>query len=250
MRAREVFFNNFLIPEMKKISKMLGFKSCPTPKFETIDLEDSVEWVRAVTRLGEIGILTPDEVITSMDTGRLPTPDESIKHQEEFKSLKDKGYYQPITTGAYDQKELAKLNAEMKSPPINALPGRKPGANTTKKKITPMSKANEFIFSSTKIKDIVVLADKLESNVKSQLKKSFKIKQLSEKQNSIAKKIAELIMTNEEVSDWENTEKIKSYCLNPVDTNPERVNNLNKIAADHGLNNYMASILLNSIVDE
>lgn len=251
MRAREVFFNSFLIPEMKKISKMLGFKACPVPKFETIDLEDSVEWVRAVTRLGEIGVLTPDEVITSMDTGRLPTSEESVINQEKFKLLKDKGYYQPITVGAYDQKELAKLNAEVKQAQINELPGRKPGKNKTTKKITPISRAGEeFIFSSSKVKDTILLANELETDVKSQLKQIFNIKKLNDKQNSIAKKIAELIMINEDISFWKDKEKIKSYCSNPLDTNPDRVKNLNKIAADHGLDNYTASILLNSIVED
>lgn len=250
MRAREVFLNNFLIPEMKKISKLLGFKSCPTPKFETIDLEDSVEWVRAVTRLGEIGILTPDEVMTSMDSGRLPTKEESILSQEEFKALKDKGYYQPITTGAFDQKELAKISAEQKAiNSVKALPGRKPGANKSPKKVTPMSKAEDLTFSGTLVKDNVILAAELENEVKDSLKSKFKIKKLNNHQNDVARGIAELIMANEYSENWKDKNIIKKYCDNPVDTNHERVNLLNDLARYHGLNNSMAAILLNSAVE-
>jgi hypothetical protein len=56
-QSRESFLNNFLYPEVRRISRDLGFKNYPTPFFEDIDLKDDVQYSRIYTRLMELGIL-------------------------------------------------------------------------------------------------------------------------------------------------------------------------------------------------
>ena len=39
--GRKVFIHDFLMPEIKRISKEMGFKNYPTPNFEDLDLRDN-----------------------------------------------------------------------------------------------------------------------------------------------------------------------------------------------------------------
>ena len=44
--------------------------------------------LRELCRLAEIGFLTPDETFEAMQTKRLPSKEESLEAQEEYKILK------------------------------------------------------------------------------------------------------------------------------------------------------------------
>ena len=50
-QARMSFINEFLMPEIKRISKILGFKSYPTPSFEDIELKDQAIYSKIYTDL-------------------------------------------------------------------------------------------------------------------------------------------------------------------------------------------------------
>lgn len=107
-QAREAFLTGFWIPEIKRLSKAMGFKSYPTPYFEDIDLKDEDSFSRIVVQLTQLGILTPSEAFTAIETGRIPTEDESVDSQEKLKALKDKGFYQPLLGGPANQLQLTK----------------------------------------------------------------------------------------------------------------------------------------------
>lgn len=100
--ARQIFLDEFLKPEMKKIAERMKFKSIPDPEFKEFRFKNNVDFARVYTRLGEIGILTPDEVIKAFEQNRLPTPEESRASQAEFKELKEKDYYEPTMGGSKD----------------------------------------------------------------------------------------------------------------------------------------------------
>ena len=40
-----------------------------------------------------------------------------------------------------------------------------------------------------------------------------------------------------------NTKKVKEYVANPVDTNPDRIEQIQSLAAEHQVDDYLASIL-------
>lgn len=246
-QGREAFLEDFLIPEIKRISKEMGFKNFPTPYFEDINLKDSLEYAKVYTRLVEIGILTAEEGITAIETGLLPTKEESIESQTEFKALKDKGYYQPIVGGPQDQLNLAKVKAV--APPagkVSSPTGRPKGTKKKQstKKVKPMGANDEY--SVLKVKDSFLLAQKVDKEVRSQLLKRFKIKELSKAQKEVAEDIVEVIISNEEPDNW--LAKVKDYIENPVDTNPDRIKEVEDIALEHQLDTYLASILLASKV--
>ena len=82
------------------------------------------------------------------------------------------------------------------------------------------------IFSLEKVKDNMILAQKLISKIETELKKKHKLKDLSEKQLNVASQIADIIIVNEEPKSW--IRKAKGYLNKPVDKNPDRVNRKRK----------------------
>ena len=59
-QSRRVFLENFLMPEIRRISKEMGFKNYPAAHFEDVDLKDTSVYSRIYSRLIELGVLTPD----------------------------------------------------------------------------------------------------------------------------------------------------------------------------------------------
>jgi hypothetical protein len=236
-QARESFINEFLIPEIRRISKDLGFKNYPTPRFEDIDLKDDIQYARVYNRLVELGMLTPEEGMKAIDTGRLPTSEESIESQKKFKDLKDQGLYQPLIGGA----KAAEVGR-----PVGST-----GIPQTTKNVSPpgtgkQSKAIEEKYSLVKVKENLVLAQKLEEEVASALRKKHNIKKLSYNQKDVAEQISKIIIANETPENWSS--KIEEYIKQPVDQNQEVVASVNSIACDHQVDSYLASILYHSKV--
>ena len=278
-QARETFINEFLMPEVKRISKDLGLKNHPTPHFDDIDLRDDLQFARVYGRMVEIGILTPEEGIKAMETGRLPTEDESLESQEEYRTQRDRGLYEPMLGGPETQKGMQKESIKstekvshegLKSaekinkqkidsaPPPNAgAPqqkknspkenGRPPGSGTPQKSknVSPMNKpaqvGAEDLFCLSKVKDNLILAQKLTTEVEKELRTKHKIRKLSRKQKEIAENISELIIANEKPEDWMET--ISVYLEKPCDKNDKRVEEVKSVAWDHQVDMYLASIL-------
>ncbi len=226
-QAREAFINDFLMPEIKKISKSLGFKTYPVPFFDKISLSDDVNMFRIYNRLIELGILTPEEGLNAIETGRLPDKESNVQSQKEFLTFKNEGLYDPLIGGK--NREGAGTDA-----------GRPKGVeNSTMRKIS--SKGASAKFSLTKVGENMLLAQRVVVATEAALKKNFKLKKLDESQKKIAEQIAFLIVSNEEIQDWEK--KINDYVVNPVDKNLERVKSIRNIACEHQVDEYLASIL-------
>jgi hypothetical protein len=226
-QAREVFLNEFLIPEIRRISKDLGFKNFPVPVFEDISLKDDVQYSRIYNRLVELGVLTADEGIQAIETGRLPTPEESVQSQQKFRELKNQGFYQPLIGGG------------------GAQAGRPMGSTGTPqstKNIKPIGSSKAF--SVLKIRENILAVQDLEEEVKGSLRKKFEIKKLSNAQKDMAEKITELIIANEDSSQWKV--KIQDYIEKPFDQNLNQVNEIQSIASEHQVDSYLASLLYHS----
>lgn len=237
-QARQAFINDFIIPEIRRISKEIGFKNYPEPHFEDIDLKDDVQYSRIYNRLVELGVLTPEEGIQAIETGRLPNHEESIISQEKFKSLKDKGFYQPLIGGA-------KIGEA-------GRPAGTTGIPQSTKNVKPIGEGNQSKasqqdeFSFLKIRENLTAFQKLEEEVGAFLRKKHNLKKLSNDQKSIANQISELIISNESPEDW--TKQISNYIDNPFDKNENLVKAINDIAFEHQLDHYLASILYHSKV--
>jgi hypothetical protein len=251
-QARQTFLNDFLFPEIKRISQELGFKSYPTPYFEDFFLKDNAVRSKVFTRLMELGILTPEEGLRAIESNVLPTKEENEANQEEYKNLREKGFYYPLI-GASAAEPGPSGQAQPKGisggSPNAGRPSGSGGSPQGAKTVGPIgSNASEELFSLTKIKENMVIAQNLDKEVESHLKKKFKIKKLNDAQKEVAESICSVIMANENPEKW--TESIATYCEKPVDSNPERVKAVDEIAAQHGVNNYLASLLFVSKKDK
>ena len=228
-QGRDAFINQFLIPEIKKICKSVGFKNFPTPHFEEIELKDKTTWNRVVAQLLQYGVLTPEEGMQAMESGRLPEPSDSIDSQRKFRELKDEGLYNPLIGGGNDA-------------------GRPEGETSpqTTKKVSPIGEntTGSAKFSVEKIKENLANAQKLEAQVQESLKLKYENKRVTNKIRSISDEVCKVIMANEPADKW--IEKAQDYIDNPVDTNHNRVEEVEAIACEHQVDDYLASLLLES----
>lgn len=108
--AQEIFVNEFLNPEIKRISKLMGFKSYPIASLGKIDLDDTSQLLRVYTQLIQMGVLTPKDGLEAIERGVLPEYDDLHTNQEGLKTDKDKGLFQPLQGGPYSQLQIAKVS--------------------------------------------------------------------------------------------------------------------------------------------
>lgn len=230
-QARQTFLNDFLFPEIKRLSQELGFKNYPVPYFEDFNLKDDSAHEKVYTRLMELGILTPEEGIRAIESNVLPSKDENLLSQKEYKTQREDGLYQPLIGGMKQQ---------------DGTPGGagRPAGSTapqTTKKISPIGTKASESYSLSRVKENMVVAQDLDAEIEKHLKKKFKIKKLNEQQNQVSQGISSLIMANEEPANWVNS--IASYCEKPIGSNPDRAKQIDEIAAEHGVDGYLASLL-------
>ena len=230
-QAREAFINEFLMHEVKSICKNLGFKNYPTPVFEDIDIKDADTYTKVYTRMVELGILTPEEALKAIETGKLPEAPDSVESQEKFKQYRDQGLYEPLIGGGATKEDVPKENGR----PAGS------GAPQTTKKVKPIGTKEGVAFVLEGVKKNMVLAQKLESEVCAKLREIHNVKRMSKKQKSVAADICEIVMANELPQNW--ISKAKEYCEEPKDKNLDRVKQIQDLALEHQVDNYVATIL-------
>jgi hypothetical protein len=229
-QGRQAFINNFLVPEVKRLCKSLGFKNFPMPHFEEIDIRDASVWQRVVAQLMQLGVLTAEEGMQAISTGRLPTPDESVESQRKYKDLKDEGLYAPLAGNA-----------------AGGQTGRPPGVSTPQSSKTSSppgsnKKAPAIAnYSVAKISQSFREYENLTNDTIEALKKKHKKKSLNKEQTEIAESIAKAIFMNEEKDNWDSS--IKAYLAGNTKSNADKINKLAKIAEDHSVDLFSAAIL-------
>lgn len=228
--AQQLFINEFLQPEIKRISKLLNFKSYPKVEFEPINLEDQTNFLRIVAQLMTLGTLTAKDGLEIMETGLYPSYDELIINQKNYKADRDAGLFQPIQGGPADQlvlqKEEQKHQLKMQAlepkpaavvgkPGVKAKPktptksaGRPSGTKSpqTTKKVSPVgaSIAEEYpeAFSQRELVDNTILAFNVEESVEDSYKKEYNKKKLTATDKKMIEDISDAIIWNSEPSEW------------------------------------------------
>lgn len=232
--AQKVFLTQFLMPEVQKICVAMNFKNVPDIEFEEIRLDDPNVAARTYLRLAELGILTPEELFTAMESGVLPDAESNIVRQELYKQQRDKGLYLPMLGGT--QKE-------------DGGDGRPSGTGTKKAnvKIGPIgTKGSEDRFSATKVASLSIMAGQLKDKVVTAFKKEFnKGKKLNEAQASVAETLTKQIMVNEDCDNWGSV-NIQDYLSNPKPVNEVSARAIDEIAVKYELNEFDAIIVSKS----
>lgn len=254
--ARETFLNEFLIPEIKSIGAELGFKSLPTPRFKDADFRDDPNSARIYSRLMELGILTPEEGLTALQTGRLPLPDESLESQRKLIQYHKESLYQPILNnpnigapqadaGSEQDKKATNSAAGQAKKEVKQMSGRPPGTGT-QKSINNVGKIGKKL-SATQIAANLTRFDLLSGSIENYLKEKFKKKKLIKEQKQIVNEVAETIAMNEKPEKW--LESIAKYINEPI-TSTENLNTVMDIAAQHGVDIKTAIVLMHSQIEE
>lgn len=219
--ARRLFLEEFIIPEMKLIASELGLKGeTPTPYYEELDLKNEVEFNRIYVRLMELGLLTAEEGFKALETGILPSEEDSEASQRHYKELRDNGLYQPLL-GKQKQDE-----------------GRPSGTNRQQstKKISPIGAQ----FNLSRVRDNLIKSQAIEEKIRSMLKKKFSLKKLSDEQESIVQDILVAVIKNESIEQWETC--IAEYIEKP-DRQTLKGKEVMAICEEYGVDSLMGGIL-------
>ena len=238
--SRRIFRDKFLIPEMKLISKELGFSEVPTPVFEKIDLEDRSQLLRVYTRLAEIGFLTADEFFEISESGLLPESEKSKDSQKEFKKLRDKGLYEPLIGGSKESGQgVAGRPVGTKSPNKKANKTNTPSTNMSLKDAQRKSSAS---YKFTEIKTVYEKISEFIPLVEKEFKDHFELQRLSQAKKDQAFTFVESIIVSEEPKNWKKS--IKSYISG---SKFEQVpDDISSIAEEHNISSFQAAILFHS----
>lgn len=231
--SRQAFLNEFLQPEIKRISKALGFRSYPEARFKEIDFKDNTQLLRVTTRLMELGVITPQQGLTVFNTGRFPQAEEIAPAQQSFVNDREKGFYNPLVGGV----------------PVIADANGQETNQTPKSAGRPQGAITEANFSRKNIQEIVYEIEAFENNVKAQTKENLGVKRLSKQQNSAIEELCKKIICSHEKNDWGNKalECVKDF--NVIES-LGLLDEVSEIAESHKLDFYSAAILHHSRTNE
>ncbi len=202
------------------------------------------------------------EPLTGGPSSQLNLQKETFKNQEK---MLDKTQEHDDKQKTKDRKHAAE-NPEPVAPQIHinapgikkpsGKPTGKTGKQSTTRKTSPMKASleedqdNDNIYeekySLSKFKDNMILIGELNGNIKTELLKKYKLKELNKSQNEILQGISEVIISDQNPENWNNKDIIAKYIENPIASDESRLNKINEIAANHSISLYLASILLNS----
>jgi hypothetical protein len=226
--SRQAFLSEFLQPEIKRISKALGFRSYPEARFKEIDFKDNTQLMRVTTRLMELGVITPQQGLTVFNTGRFPQADEIAPAQQAFVSDREKGYYNPIVGGV----------------PVITSPEEDKN-ETPKTAGRPQGAVTEANFSRKNIQEVIYQIEDFDKTVKSKAKEILGVKKLNKQQNNALDDLCKKIICAYSADIWESKalECVKDF--NQIES-LGLMNEVSEIAEAHELDSYSAAILYHS----
>lgn len=269
--SRTLFLKEFLQPEIKRVCKSLGMRAWPTAKFTKTDTLDDSDLQKLVTRMMELGILTPEQGIKTVRTGSFPEETELAPAQKELIEQRKEGMYLPIvnTINLYeeeskeDQQEfdnklalenqkIAKKSAAEKAaaPPAGAGgptgPKPKPKVATTASPSggRPLGRSDASVFSKKSIIEATKEVSEFELKTFAAFSEKYGTDKM-EKDQSLVSRVAESIIVSKEKEDWESTlsQVVSDFeVLGTLDISPEVL----EVGARHNLDDLAAAILYRS----
>ena len=242
--ARLSFLNDFLQPQVRMVCKAMGFKDYPTVRFEEIDIKDEVQFQRVVTRLLEIGILTPEQGVDAIKTGIYPNSKDILPAQKDYVSQRQDGLYNPLVGGVpVIDDELVTGQGDSDPKVGQKAPGRPTGTKEVKQ-VNKRSNASD-LYSRKDIQAIIYKIEALEKNAKGKMMEKLKVKELSEDQEKTLSDLCRSVVLAKSKRVWTRTvnscvkdfEKISALSVLPEIT---------ELSDKHDLEVYPAALLYHS----
>jgi len=228
--ARQSFVHNFLQPQIKMVCKEMGFKQYPTAKFEEIDIKDEVQLQRVVTRLIEMGILTPEQGINAIKTGIYPNAEEIEPAQERYIDKRKEGMYNPLVGGLpmidIDGDDIVDTVSPKGAGPGGKSSGRPVGRPKGTTGIPRAVNAEEEIYSRKDIQNIVYKIEDLEKHIRASFLEKINSKELSEDQINMCQELTKSIVLAKEKNQWKRT---ANACIKDFDK-IEKLSTINEVA--------------------
>lgn len=205
-QSRDAFLTQFLIPEMKRISRELGWDDyVPDVQFEEISLENETEKLKIFVRLYEMGQLTPEGLEQAFKSKELPLTSLNVQQQKNFKKQKDEGNWQPIAANMGDE----------------SSEGGRPTGTTqkqSKKTVRPagaeIEAEDEGVAYMDVIQNNISKMNVVFSEVERVYKEKYNVQRLSKKTKAICETVATNVISCEPIEKW-NEETVREYLDNP-----------------------------------
>jgi hypothetical protein len=235
--SRNAFVYDFLQPQVKMICKNLGFRKYPEVKFEQVDIKDEVQLQRVVTRLMELGIITPEQGVNVLETGCYPKSDELKNAQQIYLKEREEGLYNPLVGGAPVNSQTNQNSKERRD--VKKETGRPTGTSEI-----PQESKSE-VFSRDNIKEIIYSSEKLSESAYSLARKRFKKKRLNKAEKDMLDNLCETIILSSERETWDlNLDKCLENCS--VIDNLNVLKDIENISNEFNLDLYSSSLLYHS----
>ena len=221
------------------VCQNMGFKFYPTARFEDIYIKDEVQMQRVVTRLLEIGILTPEQGIDAIKTGIYPNAKDIKPAQEDYIELRRKGMYNPLVGGVptLEDELVTGQNPEQVG---QKAPGRPTGTTGI-----PKQNTNASLFSRKEIQTVVYKIEELEKHAKTKMMEKLKAKNLNEGQIKLISDLCRSVILGKEKRMWKRT---VNSCINDF----EKISSLSiipevvELSGSHEIETYPAALLYHS----
>ncbi len=228
-------FKNWLVPQMQKVAESMGFRDCPEPVFEQIDLKDEIQFGKLIASLGTMGILTAEQVIATLESGLYPEIESMVPDQQKYKADRDKGLFFPLVGG---------------SDTGDGATGRPNGAKApqTQKRVGPIGKgkASDDTYDSKLIGEFYSRATELENYTGKLLKKKHKVKKLNEVQLGLATQLARNVISRANLTDWENAVGAFINDGKIEFTNKELTEEIDRVSQTFEVEQYEAAAMVHS----
>jgi len=198
--ARESFVNDFLQKEIKRISKEMGFRSYPEVKFKEIDAKDNTQFLRIATRLAELNLLTPEELMDAFNFGKLPPAEEIGKFQQKFRDQRKDGYFNPLSP------------APVLPPPFDPNAPKPTGPSGAKAPPNPKGRPFDTTTKASldDYKEVVRASHDFATKLAEMLCEKYEVGELTDNQKEVLGELHEKIISSAEMPEWES---LAAECL-------------------------------------
>lgn len=241
--ARDRFLNDFLNKQIESICKGAGYRDIPIAKFSKSDAITSESLQKLITRMMELGVITPEQGMDVIHKGEFPTSEEMQVAQKKALSDKKEGFYVPLVSsqlllpqdeeaGSPAAPKSGSKRDPKKSPSTSGPSGGRPVGTASKY-------SNDNLFS------ITGLVRELESKAFDLYKKKIGKKTLDAAKKKVVREVCCSVVVDSEIEEWDA--KLEAIVSNPTSLAQMGVNpNVLAIGAEHGLSDYPAALLYHS----